>query len=106
MDFDPPLAVRVATDAYLEDEDTFAGWMAEHCEIERTNDWKRASSAALFADWTGYAKAAGEEAGTRKSFAERMRRKGFEPHKGTGGVREYLGIRIKPPTVRWDASDG
>ena len=78
-------------------------WIAEECDIEPGNRWKRSTSAELFAAWNAYAQHAGENPGSRKAFAAQLELRGFENKRGTGGVAGFLGIRLKP---RSDASDG
>jgi putative DNA primase/helicase len=100
-----PSVVTAATADYFANQDTFTTWLEERCEIERGNDWKRVSSAELFANWIGYAKAAGEEPGSRKSFGDRMRRKGFIPEqiKAFGG-KGFKEIALKQQQTEWGRS--
>lgn len=89
-----PASVRAATADYFSEQDTFGAWLEEECHIDPGNEWKSETSAALFAAWSGYAKAGGEGAMSRKSFADRMKRFGLEPSKGRGGTRVYRGISL------------
>jgi putative DNA primase/helicase len=73
----------------------FSQWLEEKCDAEPGNEHKTATSADLFASWAAYAKAAGDRAGTRKSFARMLERRHFEPYRQTGGVRAWRGIRLK-----------
>lgn len=91
-----PSSVAKATADYFADQDLLGQWIDEECDSEPGNRWKSATSAALFASWLGYSTRAGEKAGSRKSFAEELERRGFENRKGTGGIREFRGIRLKP----------
>jgi putative DNA primase/helicase len=90
-----PSAVVKATADYFSDQDLLAQWLAEECDAEPGNRYKCATSATLFASWSTYASQAGEHSGNRKSFAEQLERRGFENRKGTGGVREFRGVRLK-----------
>ena len=91
----PPETVRAATASYLDNQDLFSQWLEEKCDAEPGNEHKTATSADLFASWAAYAKAAGDRAGTRKSFARMLERRHFEPYRQTGGVRAWRGIRLK-----------
>jgi putative DNA primase/helicase len=97
-----PSSVLKATEQYFADQDLIGQWLAEECDAEPGNRWKVATSAALFASWTAYATRAGEKSGSRKPFAEEMERRGFENKRGTGGVKEFRGVRLKSTS---DASD-
>ena len=48
----------------------------------------------LYASWKNYAEQAGEQAGSRKAFAENMKRRGFLPVPKNAG-RSFEGIRLK-----------
>lgn len=91
-----PAVVRAATDEYFDTQDVFGQWLGDECEARPGDEYMRGSSALLFESWSRHARQAGEPAGTRKSFAELMQRRGFVAHKGTGGIRQFLGIRLKP----------
>jgi len=97
-----PESVLAATREYFEGQDTVGQWLADECDAEPENTYKTATSAALFESWSTFAKAAQEEPGSNKRFAAEMERRGFRRHKGTGGVREWRGIRLKPKGNRHD----
>jgi putative DNA primase/helicase len=93
----PPETVRAATADYFDNQDLFSQWLDEKCDAEPGNEFKTATSAALFASWSAFAKGAGDPAGTRKSFARALQRRRFEPYKvPTTGTRAWRGIRLKP----------
>ena len=99
-----PRAVINATETYFSDQDTFAEWLAEKCRVEVDNPHYSESSADLFASWSTYAKAAGEDPGSRKSFATRMNRKGLfseqiRAHRGKG----FRGVVLTVP--KYDAGE-
>jgi putative DNA primase/helicase len=90
-----PQAVQVATDDYFEEQDLFGQWIAERLEaIPASPGEKHTLSAALFYNWDQYARAAGEEPGSRKAFAEALKRHGYRPGKDRTGRRVWLGIRL------------
>jgi putative DNA primase/helicase len=96
-----PDGVKAATTEYFETQDMFGQWLTEECDLEPGNDHKRETSAALYSSWSTFAKAAGEEAGSRVEFNDRLGSKGAVSRKGTGGRREYRGIRLQPKADRF-----
>jgi putative DNA primase/helicase len=98
-----PESVTAATDDYFNDQDVFAQWLETQCDCDPGNPYKWEKTAKLFASWVAYAKAAGEPAGTVKSFAPQMIRKGLTP-KRTEVARGFAGVRLKPTDNRWDAA--
>ena len=89
-----PQIVRTATEAYFSEQDLFGQWLEEECDVDIANRNRMATTLELFASWSAFAKAAGEEPGTAKSFAPAMRRKGFKPYK-TKIARGWRGIRLQ-----------
>ena len=92
----PPESVRSATETYFGEQDTFSAWVEEDCELTPGNTHRTEFSADLYAAWQRYAKAAGEAPMIRKAFGERMQRTGAQPYKGSGGVRMYRGVALRP----------
>lgn len=90
-----PNSVTTATRAYFDAQDLMGQWLEDECDAEPGNEYKTSTNAALFATWIKYATAAGEEHGSQKRFSAEMERRGFRRHKGTGGTREWRGIRLK-----------
>ncbi len=88
----PPQAVREATEEYLAAEDSFAAWL-EECTTP-ADDWQTETSADLFASWKTWAEKAGEQIGSRKRFADMLQARGYPTKKGSGGVRNFEGIRL------------
>jgi len=93
----PPKAVLEATEAYLSAEDSLAAWMEEKCE-RKADAW--ASSSALFASWSAWASAAGENPGNSKRFAQALESRGFIPNRKMNG-RGFDGLRIAPEDDDW-----
>lgn len=89
-----PEDVLSSTDEYFEAQDVFGHWLQDECEIDQGNIYRYARSSDLSKNWTDYARANGEEAGTTKSFAARMKNKGFLPVQKSWG-RGYEGIRLR-----------
>ena len=76
-----PKVVTDATAQYFEDQDSFTQWLEECCDVEIGNDHKKATSAELFASWSGYARTNGLEPGRQIEMGEKLRRAGLEPYK-------------------------
>ncbi len=91
-----PKSIVSATQDYFEAQDVVAQFLSDECDTDPSNSWKSETSATLFKAWSEYARAAGEGPMTRKSFADMMQKRGFELRKGTGGVRTFKGIRLRP----------
>lgn len=91
----PPETVLAATASYFENQDLFAQWLEEKCDAEPDNPHKTTTSADLFKSWSDYAKAAGDTAGIRKSFARILERHRFKPDRAHGGTRIWRGIRLR-----------
>ena len=98
---DPPQSVIEATNAYLENEDSFATWIEERCELKPSfTD----TSANLFASWKAWAELMGEPAISRKAFANKLVRPGIEAVKQAHNVSGYKGIRVitaEPQHATW-----
>ena len=91
----PPPAVLTATEEYFEGEDSLAIWMDQCC---KTGPFEGAIVSQLFRNWTQWAKAAGEEPGTRKKFSANLQARGFALKRTTDGYNvNGLGLRIAQP---------
>ncbi|WP_018263402.1 phage/plasmid primase, P4 family [Methylobacterium sp. WSM2598] len=89
-----PVSVAAATEAYFIEQDLLGQWLAEQC-IVRPGDphcWDRIAD--LYASWSNYARAAGDEPGTVKAFGPAMRRRGFQD-KRTAHAKGLMGVRLR-----------
>jgi putative DNA primase/helicase len=97
-----PKAVSAATTRYFDEQNIFGEWLAECCEVDRTNTYLTERTADLFASWSAFAKSRGETPGTQATFNQTLRSQGFDPQQikalGTKGCR---GIRLKYATQHW-----
>ena len=100
-----PKSVTEATNEYFSSQDVLSQWIDEECDADPGNNWRSATSSELFTSWSTYAKRAGEAVQSRKVFAEALEKKGFHGKRGTGGVRTYEGIRLKPSAAASEAGD-
>jgi putative DNA primase/helicase len=88
----PPEIVRVATDDYLEAEDTLSAWLDERCEIDPQAWTPRAE---LWASWKDYATRTGEYVGSQKALTQNLERHGFRYHRqGSARTRGFCGLRL------------
>jgi putative DNA primase/helicase len=94
-----PQAVLEATEAYLSAEDTIAAWIDDKCE-RSVAAWE--SSSALFASWSAWANAAGENSGSNKRFAQALETRGFAPIRKMRG-RGFEGLRLRHEGNEWEA---
>jgi putative DNA primase/helicase len=96
-----PAAVSAATDEYFANQDTFKAWLEERCDVDRSNEHKKASFAELLESWMSYAKTSGEDPGGSRSFGARMRRHGFDSKQMKNyGAKGFAGICLRRPQPR------
>jgi putative DNA primase/helicase len=86
----PPEAVTSATAAYLEAEDAIAAWIEDAGTYDQ-NAWEK--KATLFARWKAWADNAGEYAGSRKSFSEKLEARGLISERKSH-ARGFRGFRL------------
>jgi putative DNA primase/helicase len=86
-----PQSVIDATDEYLANEDALATWLHDKCEIKPAF---KESSGKLFAEWSEWCSAAGEEAGKQKHFVDQLIGKGFRKQRETKGVM-FHGLHLR-----------
>ena len=88
----PPQAVSDATQAYREEMDVLAAWIADCCIVKKLAE---AKAADLYASYTGWCEAQGERPEVQRGFGLRLVERGFEQKKRTGGTRYWLGIGLR-----------
>lgn len=72
-----PRIVQEATAEYFDAQDVLSQWLEERCRVEPDNRLLLSTASQLFADWSGYATAAGERPGSQKSFGAALAKRGF-----------------------------
>jgi putative DNA primase/helicase len=87
-----PAAVKGATAEYRTSMDTLADFLGEAC-VEHAD--AHATSTALYAAFSEWAKARGERGVTRRSFSQRLAGRGFERRTNGAGLREFRGLGLK-----------
>jgi putative DNA primase/helicase len=89
-----PEAVRAATEAYLDAEDSIALWLAECCESAGTFDW--VSSGVLWKSWKEWAETAGENPGSQKRLTQVLKDRGFVDKRQPGtGRAGFKGLKLR-----------
>ena len=86
-----PESVTAATADYFAAQDLLGQWIEEACDVG-PHDWD--TPAALYRSWAAFAKRAGEDAGTSKTFGSTLEKRGFRRGKNCG-VRRHTGIAVK-----------
>jgi putative DNA primase/helicase len=93
-----PEAITKATAEYFDNQDLLGQWLAEKCEVAIGSATKWTAFADLLASWSVYAKAAGEEPASRKSFSGLLRQRGLKPDKGARGQRIVRFVNLRAGT--------
>jgi putative DNA primase/helicase len=88
----PPDAVVEATNAYLENEDSFGRWVEECCCVGANLE---DTTARLWDSWSTWAEKSRVRVGNKNEFSDQLQGHGFEPKRvGTSGSRGYYGLRV------------
>ena len=88
----PPAIVSGAADEYFAAEDHIGQWLEDCCQ---TGPALRASSKALYASWSAWARNGGFEPQSTRALGEALRSRGFQPGK-VGLDRGWIGLAIGP----------
>ncbi|MBP9233290.1 MAG: hypothetical protein KBF30_01375 [Hyphomonadaceae bacterium] len=91
-----PAVMIETTEAYFEEQDTFALWLADCCVCDPDN---AAITSALFESWATYARSNGEDPGSKlRAFPEKMTQHGFKAIKDGYGIRGrgFRGLSLRP----------
>lgn len=90
----PPSEVVAATAAYQEEQDLLRTFLREKC---RTTDaiHDRATVALLYNAYREWAKEVGEQPWTQRQLGQKMKERGFDTVRGTGGTWYWDGVAIK-----------
>jgi putative DNA primase/helicase len=87
----PPQAVLEATQAYREEMDVLAAWIADCCVVAKLAE---AKAADLFASYTAWCAAQGERPEAQRNFGLGLTERGFTRNRTTGGAHRWLGIGL------------
>lgn len=89
-----PAAMIEATNSYFAEQDVFGQWIEDECTVG-SGEWHEVG--LLFENWTRYAKASGEDPGSKKRFNGNMQKRGFRPdrRKDLGRARIIKGLSIR-----------
>lgn len=91
-----PAVMVETTEAYFEEQDTFANWIADRCI---RGPGFAATTESLYDSWASYARSNGDEPGNKRGdFPQRMKDRGFEPVQNTAGMRGrgWRGLKLMP----------
>jgi len=91
----PPVVVR-ATAAYRAEMDPLTDFLEESCVVE---DGASCTAGDLYQTYRAWAEGAGVRFPMKqKTLGAQLEERGFTAHKGTGGIRQWRGLRpITPP---------
>jgi putative DNA primase/helicase len=91
----PPEIVSNTTNEYFAEQNTFARWLEECCDI---GPYKQDSHANLFRSWKKWAEADGEHAGSGKAFTDRLLKAlGDACSRARGkSTRGFRGVAVTP----------
>jgi putative DNA primase/helicase len=101
----PPAAVANATENYIDNQDTFAAWIEDYCELD-ANAWE--STGTLFDGWKAWCERNGAWLGDVRSFVEMLETRGA----GAGIVyqrrllagrkqRGFRGLRLTGDAIKY-----
>ena len=93
-------AISDATKDYFQEQDLFAQWIEEDCELRRD---KKEPSAKLFASWKAFLlrNSQGTDDWNSTNFGIELRK---YAEKGTGRMASWVGIGFKPPIYQGPGS--
>jgi putative DNA primase/helicase len=91
-----PQSVLDATDEYFEAEDAMGRWLEDRCVLHAN---AKALTFELFNDWKQWAEVNGEYLGSMRRFSDALLARRFEKWRNGSGVRGFVGIGLKEPTV-------
>jgi putative DNA primase/helicase len=103
-----PASVMAATAEYFAGQDLTAQWLEECTRLEVGNEHLFETSADLFKSWSDFAKGNGEDAGSAKGMAARLRRHGLRSHaKKIQGktYRGWIGATLTSPQTGGAGND-
>lgn len=92
---DPPATVLDATATYLADEDRFAMWIEDRCNVGRQYS---ATAGELYRSWVLWCEGAGEKPGSQKRFSQTLEAHGFERGRSTTAARTFEGLAVEGAT--------
>ncbi len=94
--------VTQATAEYFSDQDLFGQWLSECCNVDLNLREMFEPGKALYGSWREFAERGGEQPGSTKSFAQKMRARGILSDR-TGRQRLFRFVSLKPEN---QADDG
>ena len=87
-----PEAVTTATAAYRDDMDTLGQFIGDACMVGAQYE---VTSKVLHAAYVTWCEANSERPLSKRAMGERLKERGFEQTRGTGGIRGWTGIGVR-----------
>lgn len=88
-----PASMLEETRRYFVEQDLVGQWLECCCDVTQ-DDSAKETFANLFSSWTGFCEQTGGDVGSKKEFSQKLRERGFESKRATGGTVTYIGIRL------------
>ena len=88
-----PDAVLTATKGYRGEMDVIGTFIEDLCAL---NEKTTGTAKELYEGYEAWCSTEGEKAISKKLFGMKLRERGFDSYKATGGVRTWIGIGINP----------
>lgn len=98
-----PHEVRMATDAYRQEQDTLAGFLTDCCII---NPLARTTAGSLYKEYVNWCTINGEHPVVQRNFGMQLAERGFVSQKGRGGQRFWHGVGLCENSVVAQVADG
>ena len=86
-----PTDVAMATGNYRKEMDILSDFLDDCCVIDKT---ATISKKALYEKYQAWAQANGEKEFSKTLLGRMISERGFDEYRGTGGVREWMGINV------------
>lgn len=86
-----PIAVRAATAEYRSEMDVMAEYISDNCG---TLSGDKVTAKVLYTDFSSWCEEMGERAMSQRQFGLKLKERGFQPLKTTGGLRSWIGISV------------
>ena len=90
-----PSAMKWAVDEYRNEQDALGRFIDERCELKAD---ARAKTTELYKAYQAWCDENGERAENTAEFGKSIKKRGFKQHRGSKGMRFYLGISLVDPT--------
>lgn len=90
-ELDPPKEVQIATEDYRKTGDVTERFLEDCCIIQTA---ATVSTKELYSYYLSWCTDSGEHPLSQRKLGEALEQRGFQSHKGAGGTRERLGLKL------------